>query len=64
MKIYNEMKELLFSLEADINKFYNSENGAAGTRVRKGLQQIKEMAHEMRKEIQEKKNSAVTKKPE
>lgn len=62
MNVYNEMKELLLSLESDIDKFYNHDNGAAGTRVRNSLMQIKKMAHKMRKEIQEKKSSIVSKK--
>jgi hypothetical protein len=62
MNSYNQMKELLLSLESDIDKFYNHDNGAAGTRVRNSLMQIKKIAHNMRQEIQEKKSSTVSKK--
>ena len=54
---FNELKTLIASLEADADKFYNKGNSAAGTRVRKGLQDIKNLAQEVRLEIQESKNS-------
>lgn len=44
-------------LEADFGKFYEGHNKAAGTRVRKGLQEIKELAQVIRKEIQDMKSS-------
>lgn len=42
--------ELANSLEEDNQKFYGG-NNAAGTRLRKGLQEIKKYAQEMRNEI-------------
>ena len=56
MKNYNKLKDLVASIEADADKFYNNGNSAAGTRVRKGLQDIKTLASEMRKEVTELKN--------
>lgn len=38
------------------DKFYNKANGAAGTRVRKAMQDLKLLAADIRKEITEKKN--------
>ncbi len=58
MKNYNKLKDLLMSIEGDADKFYNKGVGAAGTRVRKGLQDIKNLASEMRKEVTEIKNKA------
>lgn len=58
MENFVKLKELVASVEVDANKFYNSGNGAAGTRVRKGMQEIKNLAQEIRAEITEKKNSA------
>ncbi len=58
MKNFEKLKELFASVEVDANKFYNSGNSAAGTRVRKGMQEIKNLAQEIRTEITEKKNSA------
>ncbi|MCS6824918.1 MAG: histone H1 [Cytophagaceae bacterium] len=56
MKRYEELKNLILSLEADFIKFYDKHNNAAGTRVRKGMQDIKNLAQEIRVEIQEQKN--------
>ncbi|WP_276088277.1 histone H1 [Pedobacter sp. JY14-1] len=57
MEKFSKLKELVAATEADAGKFYNSGNGAAGTRVRKALQDIKVLAQEIRTEITEKKNS-------
>jgi len=56
MKKFNEVKELVAALEADADKFYNKANSAAGTRVRKGMQDLKNLAQSIRLEIQETKN--------
>jgi len=53
---YNEMIEYLKGLENDVQKFYDKGQAAAGTRVRKGLSEIKKKAQEMRTEIQAVKN--------
>ena len=45
-----ELIELAKSLEEDNRKFYGG-NNAAGTRLRKGLQEIKKKAQSMRNEI-------------
>ena len=54
---FNELKDLINGLEADADKFYNAGNGAAGTRVRKAMQDLKNLAQEIRAEVTEKKNS-------
>ena len=41
MKKFEELKTLVASLEDDMDKFYNKQNGAAGTRVRKAMQDLK-----------------------
>jgi hypothetical protein len=56
MKRYEELKNLILSLESDFVKFYDKNNSAAGTRVRKGMQDIKNLAQEIRVEVQELKN--------
>ncbi|WP_442588567.1 histone H1 [Pedobacter sp. AW31-3R] len=56
MKKFNELKELVTALEVDADKFYNKANSAAGTRVRKGMQDLKNLAQVIRLEIQETKN--------
>lgn len=56
MKKFEELKKLVSSLEADADKFYNKANSAAGTRVRKGMQDLKNLAQTIRLEIQDTKN--------
>ncbi|RPA68103.1 histone H1 [Cyclobacteriaceae bacterium YHN15] len=57
MSKFEEIKNLVMGLEADFDKFYNKGNQAAGTRVRKGMQDLKTMAQDIRKEVQDKKNA-------
>lgn len=56
MKNYNKLKELVTSSEADFEKFYDKGNAAAGTRVRKVMQEMKNLAQEIRKEVTDIKN--------
>lgn len=58
MEKFSKVKELLASVEADAEKFYNAGNSAAGTRVRKAMQDLKNLAQEIRTEVTEKKNSS------
>ncbi|KIO74723.1 histone H1 [Pedobacter lusitanus] len=57
MEKFAKLKELIAGVEADADKFYNAGNGAAGTRVRKAMQDLKTLAQEIRTEVTEKKNS-------
>lgn len=56
MKRFEQLKELVDALEGDFAKFYDKENSAAGTRVRKGMQDLKNLAQEIRIEVQDIKN--------
>ena len=56
MENYNKIKELLASVEADADKFYNGGNSAAGTRVRKAMQDLKNLTQAIRTEVTELKN--------
>jgi hypothetical protein len=56
MNRYDEIKNLVESLEGDFDKFYNKKNQAAGTRVRKGLQDLKVLSQEIRLQVQNMKN--------
>lgn len=58
MEKFSKVKEVLASVEADVEKFYNSGNNAAGTRVRKAMQDLKVLAQEIRAEVTELKNKA------
>ncbi|MEM6299293.1 MAG: histone H1 [Bacteroidota bacterium] len=56
MEQFEKVKDLVMGLESDFAKFYNENNGAAGTRIRKGMQSLKTVAQEIRLEVQEIKN--------
>ncbi|MFT5642116.1 MAG: hypothetical protein ACI9A7_002224 [Cyclobacteriaceae bacterium] len=56
MKRFEQLQELLSSLEGDFQKFYDKGNSAAGTRVRKGMQELKNLSQEIRIEVQDMKN--------
>jgi hypothetical protein len=58
MDKFTKVKELLASVEADAEKFYSAGNSAAGTRVRKAMQDLKVLAQEIRAEVTDKKNTA------
>ena len=55
---FGKVKEMVMALEADFEKFYDKQNSAAGTRVRKGMQDLKNLAQDIRKEVQDMKNAA------
>ena len=57
MNRYQELMELLASAKDDFEKFYDNGNKAAGTRVRKSMQDLKQLAQEIRLEVQNKKNT-------
>jgi len=58
MKKFEELKDLVTSIESDAKAFYDKGNKAAGTRLRNALQQIKGAATDIRKEVTEKKSKA------
>ncbi|MBI9072731.1 MAG: histone H1 [Melioribacteraceae bacterium] len=49
---YNNMIEFLKSLETDVEKFYDKGQAAAGTRIRKAMSELKNMAQDVRNEVQ------------
>lgn len=57
MSRFSEVQDLVNSLEGDFEKFYDKGNQAAGTRVRKGMQQLKNLAQDIRVDVQNKKNA-------
>ncbi len=62
MNRFDELKNLVMSLEADFSKFYEKDNQTAGTRVRKGMQDLKTLAQGIRGQVQEIKNKEEEKK--
>ena len=57
MNRYQQLMELLEAAKEDFEKFYDKGNKAAGTRVRKSMMDLRNMAQEIRQEVQSKKNS-------
>jgi ABC-type Zn uptake system ZnuABC Zn-binding protein ZnuA len=57
MKKLEDLTQAVRNLEADFVKFYEKEQAAAGTRLRKGLSELRKLAQDARKEIQETKAS-------
>jgi predicted nucleic acid-binding Zn-ribbon protein len=53
---YQDLLNHLKELETDIQKFYEKGQAAAGTRIRKGLSELKKKSQDMRNEIQNIKN--------
>ncbi len=53
---FEELEKLVMDLKDDFSKFYEKDNQAAGTRVRKGMQDLKELAQSIRLEVQDIKN--------
>lgn len=58
MEKFNELKTLIASLEDDASKFFNKDNKSAGVRLRKGLQDVKALAQQLRVEVSEKNKNA------
>jgi hypothetical protein len=54
MENFNELKNLILSIEDDANKFYEKGNKSAGVRLRKGLQDVKSIAQTIRQDVSNK----------
>ncbi len=55
MSKFEELRDFVAELERDFAQFYEKGNKAAGTRVRKAMQDLKKKAQDIRVEIQDKK---------
>ncbi len=53
MQQYEDLLRAVHNMENDFEKFYVKGQAAAGTRLRKGLSQLRKDAQAMRKGIQE-----------
>ncbi len=58
MNQYEKLKQLVLGAEDDFVKFYEKENNAAGTRIRKDMQTLKVLAQEIRTHVQDIKNKS------
>tara|TARA_B100000287_G_C20607990_1_gene770860 strand:+ start:45 stop:218 length:174 start_codon:yes stop_codon:yes gene_type:complete len=56
MENVNRIQEVLNNVQTDVEKFGNG-NKAAGTRIRKAMQEIKTLAQNVRTQVQTIKNS-------
>ena len=57
MEKFKALKEMITGAENNASKFYEKNNHAAGTRLRKTMQEIKLAESELRKEVTEKKKA-------
>jgi hypothetical protein len=53
VKHYDDLLNAVKNLESDFQKFYDKGQAAAGTRVRKGLSDLRKLAQDVRKDIQD-----------
>jgi hypothetical protein len=56
MEQYDALLKLVEDSKKDFEAFYNKNNQAAGTRVRKAMQDVKNLAQDIRFGVQEIKN--------
>ena len=54
--LYDNLQNIINDSQNDVSKFVDG-NNSAGTRVRKAMQEVKQIAQEIRLEVQEQKNS-------
>lgn len=54
---FSEFTALVEAMEGDFEKFYDKEVGAAGTRVRKHLQELAKLCKEARNDVTAVKNA-------
>ena len=52
---FDELQNAINDCQADVTKFVEG-NNSAGTRVRKAMQAVKQLAQDVRVEVQEQKN--------
>jgi len=57
MNKYQDLLNAVKELETDFQKFYERGQAAAGTRVRKGLSDLRKLCQDIRKDVQEVKAS-------
>jgi hypothetical protein len=58
METFDQIKAVLESAEADVAKFTEKGNKAAGTRIRQAMQEVKKLAQQVRLDVQEMKNNS------
>lgn len=53
---FEDLKQHLEQMEGDFQKFFEKGNKAAGTRVRKGMKELRDKAQDIRMQVQRIKN--------
>ena len=53
MNKFEDLVQAVKNLETDFQKFYEKGQAAAGTRLRKGLSELRKLAQDVRKDIQD-----------
>ena len=53
---FDQLQNAINDCQSDVTKFVEG-NNSAGTRVRKAMQAVKQLAQDIRKEVQEQKNA-------
>ncbi len=56
MEKFEKLQQMLDGMKADIEKFYNKNVNSAGARLRKELNNMRKLANEIRKDIQQIRN--------
>jgi hypothetical protein len=57
MNQFDSLYKHVKGLEEDFAKFYDKNNKTAGTRIRKGMQELKDLAQSIRLDVQNRKNT-------
>ena len=55
-RTFDDLQDAINDCQADVTKFIEG-NNSAGTRVRKAMQVVKQLAQEVRVEVQDQKNA-------
>jgi hypothetical protein len=58
MTTFEKIQDLVKATQEDVDKFYVKGNKAAGTRIRKAMQELKGLAQELRLEVQNSKKES------
>ena len=54
--LFDELQDVINDCQTDVTKFVEG-NNSAGTRVRKAMQAVKQLAQDVRVEVQDQKNA-------
>ncbi len=60
MEKFSHLTDILDGMKTDIEKFYDKGQNAAGTRLRKSLNELRKKAADIRKDIQDERSKRKT----